>query len=72
MLIPFLKVFSKRGQNEDILEFFTRRITLFKRGYKDFESWLEIEHNKGSIKGSELEVEITLIKESRYYKREES
>jgi hypothetical protein len=49
MLILFFKIFLKRGQIEDIWEFCTRRVTLFKRGYKDFESWLEIEHNKGSI-----------------------
>jgi hypothetical protein len=62
MLTPFFKISSKRGQNENIWEFFTKRVTLFKRGYKDFGSWLEIEHNKGSIKGSKFEVEITLIK----------
>jgi hypothetical protein len=39
---------------------------------KIFKGWLKIEHNKGSIEGSKLEVEITLIKESSYYKREES
>jgi hypothetical protein len=72
MLVPFFKISFKKGQNEDIWEFLTRRLTLFKRGYKDFESWLEIEHNKGSIEGLRLEVEITLIKKSSYYKREES
>jgi len=49
-------------ENEIILGFFTRTITLFKRIYKDCEGWLKIQHNKGSmLKGLRLEVELILI-----------